>query len=662
VIADDCVGAAFVPCAYLADLMSEVGLPDRLGPALRVFLWASPVFAFGFESVVMLLEGQFLRSIVSFLIAVGLVAVLARWQAIKVQLEPPLRGAATLIAVQGRRLLIRRLEDPWYSEAYKVILTFGLEQVDAAFGSKKPSASGYLFCTVVSFVYILFGFVTAWALGGPGKIGYTILLPENWSNISRQVFALLLVGVCIGLYVFTAFPLAAIQFVRRKLRQTISTSVHQRVGVATIATLLFLLIVEATTRDWVLVALLAGSTLILGIWLSSLTFFGGAIIGSVAAIFSGAAFDGSHRFLAGAAILSVVALGGSHGTRAVATLMTRKNRHFVTRLFGRFGTEGRTRSWYEKSFPFVVFACVGATGGATFVASAARTYSYLLGPSIDVDLLDAFGFESTSLAFPLAGGLAGFIGGAFAARFGRGAVICSAFVCAFLLIAILGTHVLSNYNLYDYFGAKTLIGAAMMNILLFFILLPPINAFWDWIAWETSRAFGRNLLQQITVSRIIVHIIGGLLIGAALLIGLVVSDTLAITAFNKWMFVNTHTVPLPVDLVARAALQRPRSPEGLWISMMLFSTFLPTLCHFMFVLFGVLLIRTPEAWRVKLAGILSDPRSQIELMLPIIYFALLPLIGIVCLSCLIWLSFLVFSSLGAPVSRLLYELVHLLTG
>jgi hypothetical protein len=53
-------------------------LPEELGKAAKVFIWVSPVFAFGFESVVMLWEGKFVLAAASFLIGLALTAILAR--------------------------------------------------------------------------------------------------------------------------------------------------------------------------------------------------------------------------------------------------------------------------------------------------------------------------------------------------------------------------------------------------------------------------------------------------------------------------------------------------------------------------------------------------------------------------------------------------------
>jgi hypothetical protein len=430
--------------------------------------------------------------------------------------------------------------------------------------------------------------------------------------------------------------------------------VRNGLAAALAASCLVLIYIE--THDVFLTALFLVASVILGVWLSCMVFFGGAAFGFLAAALSGAFFDGSHRFISAIAVISVVALGASHGTRAVAILIARQYRPLFARMLSPF-FEAAT---YDRVFVALVFALVGASGGAVFVATVARSYAYFVGPEIDARLLESLGLISTSSLLPISGGFAGFIGGAFAARFGRAAIVCSSFIFALSLIAVLGSRVLSPYKLYEYFDGRTFVGAAMMNILLFFVILPPISAFWDWVGWEISRNLGKRLLAKVTPRSITLHILSDLIIATILLLGLTLSDVAAITGFNKWMQHYVARVPLPIDSLARLAFERPTSAEGLWITIMLFSTFLPALCHLLFVMFGILLIRTPLGWRLAMVRTILHPKRPLEVIFPVLYFSFVPLFGMVCVGAVAWFTFFVFYLLGAPISLLLYRLVHAL--
>jgi hypothetical protein len=254
--------------------------------------------------------------------------------------------------------------------------------------------------------------------------------------------------------------------------------------------------------------------------------------------------------------------------------------------------------------------------------------------------------------------VAGFIGGTLAAVFGPGAVVLSGFVSAVSLILILSTRVLSPFTLADYFGARTFVGAALLNILLFFVILPPLNAFWDWLAWESSRALSRRLLMNISGPKIALHIIASLVIGVSLVLGLTISAAEVITFFNQWMITHTKLVFLPIDSLASTALQRPFTPVGIWISIMLFSTLLPTLGHLTFAVFGTLIVRTPVQLRAKLIQIISEPTSSAQLMVPTLYFTFIPVFGLLVVGSLIWITLLGFVVFGIPISHVLFWIVH----
>jgi hypothetical protein len=540
-------------------------------------------------------------------------------------------------------------------------LNFCLGKLETIFGSKKVSLGAYLVCTVISFLYSVYGFIGAWAFGGPGSIGNTRLLPDGWDLDERQAFAVLLILFSLAVYAFTAFPLTALQLIRRLLRRAFPIQLQLRATIQLFFIAIALMVVNAWSDDLVLPILLGICALTLGVWLACMVLFGGLFLGTSAALFSGLNFDGTHRFLAAIAILGIAALGGSRGTKPVAELVSRRHRILLAHVSAWLPIRDLHHSIYMQIFPIVVFGIIGATGGAGFVTSSVRTYSYLLGPTVDSELLRSVGFVSTTVVIPSAAAVAGFIGGILAAVFGPGAVVLSGFVSATLLIIILSTRILSPFTLADYLSARTFVGAALINILLFFVILPPLNAFWDWLAWESSRALSRKLLENISGRKIILHIFVSLGIGIGLVIGLTVSAAEVVTFFNHWMVTHTQSSFLPLDSLAKTALQRPFTPDGIWISIMLFSTLLPTLGHLIFAVFGALIVRTPARWRTTLIRIISEPTSSAQLMLPILYFTFIPVVGLLVVGCLIWTISFVFVVLGIPISLGLFWLVHSIT-
>jgi hypothetical protein len=554
---------------------------------------------------------------------------------------------------------VERLQTPWFERNYRAALEYYLDKLDKIFRDTRPfSRSGYLFCSVVSFVYSLFGFLVAWSFGGPAKIGTTLLLPETWPIESRLTFTALLLLVCVLLGAFTASPVVVLYQVRKFLRRFVSVSARTGTLAAILIFCAEFVFLYAYTRDFTLLTLLVISSGVLGVWLSLMCLAGGATIGWIAAIFGAFDNDGTYRMIASIAILASIALGGSRGTRRVATLLSVRYREISAR-YGALFPSARIVRKFGRAFPAIVFALVGATGAAAFIAAASRTFAYIIGPEIDVLLLESLGFASRSPALPLVGAIAGSIGGALAYFLGATSVIASSFLAALLLGGVLSTGALSRYTLSDYFRASSFVSAAMINVLLFFVILPPINAFWDWLAWGLSRWLCRKNLPAANVKTLAFQAVLGVFSGFVLLVGLTISATGAITVFNKWMFLHTETIPLPLDELARTTIQNPLSAEGFWITVMLFSTFLPSLCFLVFVLFSVqLVVRTPKSWRSSIAQRIVEAKTSADSILPVAYFSAIPIVGGAVVLGLAWLVFEILSILEIPISKFLYAIVR----
>ncbi len=135
----------------------------------------------------------------------------------------------------------------------------------------------------------------------------------------------------------------------------------------------------------------------------------------------------------------------------------------------------------------------------------------------------------------------------------------------------------------------------------------------------------------------------------------------AITLFNRWMYLHTETIPLPLDDLAKITIQNPLSARGAFgFTVMLFSTFLPTLCHIAFVLFqcSACCAETPKSWRLSMAQRISETKSSADSIFPVVYFSAIPIVGVIGVLALAWLTFEVLSILGAPMSKFLYMVVQ----
>jgi hypothetical protein len=557
---------------------------------------------------------------------------------------------------RGKERYISRLQDPIYIGQYRHALAYGLSFMDRVFG-KGRFWQGYLLCTEVSFSYCLFGFLWVWAFGGPGRIGNSILLSETWEIDDRIEYASLLSVTCVVLYLIAAYPLYPLQLIRNRLRRTIAIPIDVRTNIALISVVTVLLLIYAATSDILLPALYFIAVLVIGIWLASMVFFGGALFGWVAAVFSGFGGTEDHSFLGAIAILAAVALGGSTGAR-VAVLALMRHYQQLPLNYRRGSVWLRNERVVRRIAPGLVYSIVGAVGGGAFVAAGGRGYEYMIGPEVDIQLLKSLEITSHSQWITVAGAIAGFVGGALANILGKGAVALSGFVCSLLLIGALSSRALAAAKLSVIFGSSSLVGYALINLLLFFIILPPINALWDWLAWEGCRVLGHNLYKKISPRALILNGLWAFALGMIFLFGLTVSATWVITQFNKWMMLSTHTIPLSINDLVKAAVDSPLSVEGLWLTIMLFSTLIPSFFYFVFVVVGVLMVRTPMRWRSYIVRRIQVATTPAEVDLPVLYFMFLPLVGISVVVSITWLSVVIFARVVSPISHLLFVVVR----
>lgn len=146
---------------------------------------------------------------------------------------------------------------------------------------------------------------------------------------------------------------------------------------------------------------------------------------------------------------------------------------------------------------------------------------------------------------------------------------------------------------------------AVLFLLLFFLILPFANGFFDWLSWWATRVLGRRLLGLLDQGQgggqralaIMEHGLIDLLATVALLLLMAYALAFGFEGYNELGLFQRGKPVLP-DLPARidAAAADPWG-VGFWLAAMLFTTLLPTFLH------GVMLLGS-------LAGFLFIPDSR----------------------------------------------------
>jgi len=114
--------------------------------------------------------------------------------------------------------------------------------------------------------------------------------------------------------------------------------------------------------------------------------------------------------------------------------------------------------------------------------------------------------------------------------------------------------------------------------LLFFLILPLINAIFDYISMLFSRYFAKKILETHNKWKVFLDLVLDLLIAALLFVAL------ALTLFYVIEFSNVHIIKdeallIPIETYKTQLMSNPFDKDVLWITLMFVSTLLPTLMH-----------------------------------------------------------------------------------
>ena len=159
-------------------------------------------------------------------------------------------------------------------------------------------------------------------------------------------------------------------------------------------------------------------------------------------------------------------------------------------------------------------------------------------------------------------------------------------------------------------------------MMVFFLVLPVINGLWDWLSWWITRGLGRRLLASFAgaggLGRRAIAVVGhgvlDLILAVALLAAMAFFLAFGFEAYNRIAIIQRGQ-DLPVfdlgPLLANAA-DHPWT-DGLWLTIMLISTLLPTGLHVVALLASpIALVTLPTEKRLLLADELESYDQQPE--------------------------------------------------
>ena len=195
-----------------------------------------------------------------------------------------------------------------------------------------------------------------------------------------------------------------------------------------------------------------------------------------------------------------------------------------------------------------------------------------------------------------------------------------------------------------------------LTILIFFTILPVINAAVDWISWGVSRYLGMKIinLKNINLMEMISHLIIDIILAIVLLFLLALIIVISFEIVN-FLFHFFHGTEVAVDIrkVAEAASIEPWGVDGLWLTLMLLTTIIPTALHLSLSVYGLLTIGHNNL-RKYVLNLISDSASHSDLAKASMYFSANYLISIF----IVFLTLGVLSSIIAiwrPFSSLVFD-------
>jgi len=260
---------------------------------------------------------------------------------------------------------------------------------------------------------------------------------------------------------------------------------------------------------------------------------------------------------------------------------------------------------YEIAIAGLLTVAAGylAHRGFRLVYRAGTNFWRFVGGDSDLIRLIArvvLGAMAVIIAFAIAFVIASTVAGAFAEAGTIVLAIVAAFALAFALagvLAVAGTGAAMGLLLALTIAALAFAGKFAFLLLLFFVLLPMVNALLDWMSWIVTRFFLRRVAMVTPTIRgaglLVLELSADLAAAVVLFLALVVLLPNGIELINAVLSVTGRAPFDWRDIVLRADAA-PLS-EGLFVIGMLITTLVPTFIHLTKGLAGIAAAWTPGA-------------------------------------------------------------------
>jgi hypothetical protein len=116
-------------------------------------------------------------------------------------------------------------------------------------------------------------------------------------------------------------------------------------------------------------------------------------------------------------------------------------------------------------------------------------------------------------------------------------------------------------------------------LLYFFVLMPSLNGVMDWISLSIGRILAKIIIRNNDLTTLIILVFVDLIVALILLCSLVIVFITGTKVFN-YLLVHNEGFKIPIDKLIESTKHSPFTGSGLWVSIMLFSTLIPTVFHF----------------------------------------------------------------------------------
>lgn len=245
-------------------------------------------------------------------------------------------------------------------------------------------------------------------------------------------------------------------------------------------------------------------------------------------------------------------------------------------------------------------------------------------------------------------------------------------VCSILIVYLLNSYLQGNHL---YFYSLAILAILILLLLLdivnwkgrpttdtyFLVFLPFINGIFDYISLAISRKLSYRILKKRSFKTILIHIAIDLFLAIILLVFLISFIVIGTGLFD--IYINSPDRQFDTQKIINITYQRPLSLDGgLWVTVMIFSTLIPTLVHVLMALSGIFTFLTPERIRINLIKKLREykkKKSRVLLTMPAMYFPSIYTLSILSFLIILGTFVLIVNTLLPNIARILCKIAHL---